>query len=379
MAKRDYYEVLGVSREATVTEIKKCYRTLAKKYHPDLNPGNQEAEIHFKEVCEAYEILSDDNKRSAYDQYGHAAFENGGGFGGGFGGFGGFGGGASFADFFEDVFSSFMGGGTRGSSGPQRGADLRQDIEITLEEAFSGVNKTIKIPSHKVCPDCNGTGCADGSAPEPCHMCRGRGRIRQSQGFFSVETVCPACNGTGTTIKNPCRKCGAQGHIRIEKTLEVTIPKGVDTGTRMRIAGEGDIGSKGASNGDLYLFINVKDHKVFARSGNDLYCSVPVSMITAALGGKIEVPSLDKGEATVDVPAGTQTGSRVRLKDKGMPILNGNSRGSHYIDLNVQTPTRLTQRQVELLKEFEKEGQNHTPSVGDFFTKVKDFINKVTE
>ncbi len=376
MAKRDYYEILGVTREASVTEIKKCYRTLAKKYHPDLNPDNKEAEIHFKEVCEAYEILSDDQKRGAYDRYGYAAFENG---GGGFGGFGGFGGGASFADFFEDVFSSFMGGSSRGSSGPQRGNDLRKDIEITLEEAFAGTTKTIKIPSHEVCSECHGSGSADGKAPETCHMCKGYGRVRQTQGFFSVETVCPACNGHGTQIKNPCRKCNGEGYVRTEKTLEVKIPKGVDTGTRMRIPDEGDLGTKGGSNGDLYIFITVKDHKVFARAGNDLYCSVPVSMVTAALGGEIEVPSPDKEAATVKVPSGTQNGARVKLKDRGMPILNSSSRGSLYIDLNVRTPTKLNERQTELLKEFAKEEKAQGSSGGDFFGKVKDFINKVTE
>ncbi len=375
MAKRDYYEILGVRREATISEIKKSYRTLAKKYHPDLNPGDKEAEVHFKEVCEAYEVLSDEDKRSAYDHYGHAAF----GGSNGFGGFGGFGGSSAFADFFEDVFSSFMGGSSRGASGPQRGNDLRKDIEITLEEAFTGVVKTIKIPSHKECSECKGTGSSGGSSPEYCSMCKGSGRVRQSQGFFSIETICPTCEGRGKIIKDPCRKCGATGYVKVDKTLEVTIPKGVETGTRMRISGEGDLGINGGSNGDLYLFIKVKDHKIFTRSGNDLYCSVPISMITATLGGKVSVPSLDKEEEEVEVSAGTQTGSRIKIKEKGMPILNGVSRGNLYIDLNVQTPTRLTSRQIELLKEFEKEGENHTPSIGDFLGKVKEFINKVTE
>lgn len=370
--KKDYYEVLGVSRNATEAEIKTSYRSLAKKYHPDLNPGNPEAELKFKEVSEAYEVLIDSDKRAAYDRFGHSAFEGG---QGGFNGFNGFGG-ADFSDIFEDVFSTFMGAGRRvDPNAPRKGSDMRYDIEITLEEAFTGVTKTITVPVHAKCSACDGKGSSDGKSADTCSVCKGRGRVRRQQGFFSVETPCAACNGTGKIIKNPCKKCSGSGIETVDKTFDVKIPAGVDDGTRMRLAGEGDIGVNGGDNGDLYIFIAVKDSKVFNRSGNDLYCEEPVSIITATLGGEINVPSVDKETLTVKVPKGTQHGTRLKIKNKGMPLLNGGGRrGDMYVDIKIQIPTSINARQEELLREFEKEGANHTPGIGEFLKKVKDFL-----
>ena len=377
--KRDYYEVLGVAKTATEVEIKKAYRTLAKKYHPDLNPDDREAEVKFKEVTEAYEVLMDGNKRAAYDRYGHAAFEGGqGGFGAGGFGAGGFGTG-DFSDLFEDVFSAFMGGRRQGSArnpnAPRRGSDLRKDVEITLKEAFTGTTRTVTIPSHEKCKECEGTGSADKEKPTTCTACSGRGRVRRQQGFFSVETVCPECGGTGTIIKNPCTACHGTGYTEIQKTFDVKIPAGVDSGTRMRLAGEGDIGTGGGENGDLYVFVGVEEHPIFNRSGDDLYCAIPISIVTASLGGEVEVPSIDGEPATLKIPKSTQNGSRLKVKGRGMPIMNSDKRGDLFVDINVQIPTSLTKRQEELLREFEAEGANHTPSISTFFGKVKDLFS----
>lgn len=375
--KRDYYEVLEVSKTATEAEIKKNYRTLAKKYHPDLHPDDAEAEVKFCEVSEAYEVLIDPQKRSAYDRFGHAAFEQGGG--GGFGGFGegfsGFGGG-DFADIFEDVFSSFMGGGRRvDPSAPRKGSDMRKDVEITLEESFTGVTKNITVPAHEKCAECKGTGCSDKTAAETCSVCMGKGRIRRPQGFFSVEVPCPNCRGQGKIIKNPCKKCHGDGFFQTEKSFDIKIPKGVDDGTRMRLAGEGYIGINGGENGDLYVFISVKRNKVFQRQDDDLYCVVPISVVTASLGGEIEVPSVDGKKATLKIPKGTQNDTRLKLKERGMPVLNKDgNRGDLYIDVKVQIPTHLNSKQEELLKQFAAAGENDTPIIAEFFGKVKDFL-----
>lgn len=373
MAKRDYYEVLGISKNATEAEIKKSYRTLAKKYHPDLNPDNAEAEVKFREVSEAYEVLIDANKRAAYDSYGHAAFDQNAGFGGS--GFGGFGAGG-FADIFEDVFTSFMGGGRRvDPTAPRKGNDMRKDVEITLEEAFTGVKKSITILAQEECPNCDGTGSASRARPDVCPSCGGTGRVRRQQGFFAVETVCPTCEGTGKKIKEPCHRCKSTGFISAQKTLDVKIPKGVDDGTRMRLAGEGGIGANGGEKGDLYVFISIKRNKLFVRDGDDLYCSVPISIVTASLGGEIEVPSIDGEKAILKIPKGTQNDTRLKLKGRGMPLLNGkDARGDLYIDVKVQIPTRLNSRQEELLREFAKEGENDTPIITDFWNKFKDFL-----
>jgi molecular chaperone DnaJ len=371
--KKDYYEILGISKTATEAEIKSSYRTLAKKYHPDLNPNNPEAELKFKEVSEAYEVLINADKRAAYDRFGHAAFEGGqGGYGTGFGGFEG----ADLSDLFEDVFSSFMGGGRRyDPTAPRKGSDMRYDISVTLEEAFSGVTKSITIPTHIKCSECDGTGSSDGREPEVCPTCKGRGKVRRQQGFFAVETPCSACGGSGKIIKNPCKKCSGHGIEETEKTFDIKIPAGVDNGTRMRLAGEGDVGVNGGENGDLYVFVYVDGSKVFQRDGGDLYCKEPISIVTAALGGEIDVPSLDKEHVTLKIPKGTQHGTRLKIKGKGMPLLNGGGkRGDLFIDVAVQIPTSINSKQEELLREFEKEGANHTPGISEFFKKVKDFL-----
>ena len=367
--KQDYYEILGISKTASEAEIKSAYRGLAKKYHPDLNPDNPEAELKFKEINEAYEVLMNPDKRAAYDRYGHAAFE------GGQGGFGGFEG-VDLSDLFEDVFSSFMGGGRRyDPTVPRKGADMRYDLSITLEEAFTGVTKSITIPTHAKCSECDGKCSSDGSEPEVCSMCKGKGKVRRQQGFFTVESPCSACGGSGKTIKNPCKKCSGHGVEEIEKTFEVKIPAGADNGTRMRLAGEGDLGVNGGANGDLYVFVYVEGSKVFRRDGGDLYCSEPISVVTATLGGEIDVPSIDKEHVSLKVPRGTQHGTRLKVKGRGMPLLNGGGkRGDLYVDISVQIPTSINSKQEELLREFEKEGANHTPGISEFFKKVKDFL-----
>ncbi len=371
MAKQDYYELLGAARGSSADELKKAYRKLAMQYHPDRNPGDQEAERKFKEINEAYEVLKDDQKRAAYDQFGHAAFEGGGGRGPGDFDFSG-----SFSDIFESFFGDIMGGGGRrggGPSGAQRGADLRYNLEVTLEEAFAGKQAKIKVPTAVPCEGCNGTGAAANSKPVACPTCQGRGKVRAQQGFFTIERTCPSCNGAGRIIENPCKECGGAGQIHREKTLQVQIPPGVEDGTRIRVSGEGEAGFRGGPPGDLYIFLSVAPHRLFKREGMHLYCRVPFKMTTASLGGTIEVPTIDGGRAKVTIPPGTQTGKQFRLKGKGMPALQGAGTGDLYVLANVETPVNLTKRQRELLEEFDAAGGDDTsPETSGFFARVKE-------
>ncbi|MDE2029528.1 MAG: molecular chaperone DnaJ [Alphaproteobacteria bacterium] len=378
MAKKDYYEILGVARTASAEELKKAYRKLAMQHHPDRNHGNAEAEHKFKELNEAYDVLRDDDRRAAYDRFGHAAFEQG-GMGGG-AGFGGFGFGAGFADIFDEMFGEILGGGRRpgANQGPQRGADLRYDLDITLEEAFEGTVKRITIPNSIACDDCKGTGSAGGSGASECGMCKGHGRVRAQQGFFTVERTCPTCNGAGRVIQNPCKKCGGQGRVRQQRTLDVEIPAGVEDGMRIRLAGEGEAGARGGHTGDLYVILGVGQHAIFQRDGANLYCRVPVAMTAAALGGKIDVPTIDGDAAEVKIDPGTQSGHRARLRHKGMSVLHSASRGDMYVELAVETPVHLSKRQKELLAEFaaeEAENKTHPESEG-FLSRVREALGK---
>jgi molecular chaperone DnaJ len=375
MAKRDYYESLGVSKNADAGELKKAYRKLAMKYHPDRNPDDAEAEKNFKEVNEAYEVLKDEDKRAAYDRFGHAAFEGGGpGGGGGFGG----GGQGGFADIFEEMFGDFMGGGGRGpggGGGPGRGSDLRYNMEVTLEEAFNGQKSDIRVPTSVVCDSCSGTGGEGGAAPVNCGTCGGAGRVRSQSGFFTVERGCPTCQGTGQTIADPCRACGGAGRTQKEKTLLVNIPAGVEEGTRIRLAGEGEAGLRGAPAGDLYIFISVKPHRFFKRDQADIYVRVPVPMTVASLGGQIEVPTIEGKLVRVTIPEGTPTGHQLRLRGKGMKVLRSESRGDMFVQIFVETPVNLTKKQKELLKEFsgdDKQVKKHSPESTGFLDKVKE-------
>ncbi|MGN0904351.1 MAG: molecular chaperone DnaJ [Alphaproteobacteria bacterium] len=380
MAKQDYYELLGIQKGATDVEIKKAYRSLAMKYHPDRNPGDAAAEVKFREVTEAYEVLKDGQKRAAYDRYGHAAFAQGAGAGAGFGGFNfDFGGAGGFGSIFEDIFSEFMGGaaGRRSSQYEgQRGADIRYDLEITLEEAFAGVTKEIEIQTAVRCEDCGGTGAAEGSKAETCDMCRGTGRVRRQSGFFIEERMCPSCQGTGKVIKNPCRKCRGTGKVSKKKVLEVNIPAGIDSENRMRLSGQGEAGLHGGPNGDLYIFVHIRPHKIFRREGTNLFCDVPVSMVTAALGGEMEIPCLDGTTEKVVIDAGTQSGHEIRLRKKGMTVLQSKNIGDLFVRFKVETPTKLTVKQKELLKQFEEDGKENCPESAGFFEKLKDFIKK---
>lgn len=380
--KKDFYEVLGVDKSASQADIKSAYRRKVKTCHPDLHPNDKECEQMFKETTEAYEILSDEQKRAAYDQYGHSAFEQGaggfgsgfGGFGGsGFGGFGGFGGG-DFSSVFEEVFNGFMGGRSAHTPAEEHlaGADMRYDLEITLKEAFEGLKKQIKLNTFGVCKDCNGLG---GEGVEICSACGGRGRVRRQQGFFVMETPCSACGGSGKTIKKPCASCKGSGRVKTEKTLEVSIPAGVDTGVRMRLGGEGEAGLRGGRAGDLYVFITVKEHDLFGRHGEHLYCDIPVPMTKAALGDTIEVPTIDGHMEKVKIPAGTQSGYEVCLKGLGMPILKSSRRGNMYVRFIVETPTNLTKKQKELLEAFNEESSKSNPKSQTFFEKVQKFID----
>jgi len=374
MAKQDFYELLGVARGAGAEEIKKAYRKLAMQYHPDRNPGDKSAEQKFKDLSEAYEVLKDEQKRAAYDRFGHAAFENGGGpRAGAGGGPNDFGFGAGFADIFDEMFGEFM-GARRGQS-PGRGNDLRYNLEITLEEAFAGKQTSVRVPTLTVCDTCAGTGAASGSKPVTCNTCQGAGRVRAQQGFFTIERTCPSCHGQGRIIENPCRSCGGQGRVRKEKTLSVNIPRGVEEGTRIRLAGEGEIGLRGAQPGDLYIFVSVAQHKLFIREGANIHCRVPLRMTTAALGGTIEVPTIDGTRARLAVPAGTQSGHRFRLRSKGMSVLRSNARGDMVVEAVIETPVNLTKRQEELLREFEKSAEEAgtSPESEGFFAKVKEF------
>ncbi|WP_339830838.1 molecular chaperone DnaJ [uncultured Parvibaculum sp.] len=374
MSKRDFYDVLGVGRDASADELKKAYRNLAKKYHPDQNQGDKEAEQRFKELNEAYDALKDDQSRAAYDQFGHAAFD--GGMGGRGGGRGGFGGGASMSDIFDDLFGEFMGGrrGGRGDGGRMRGHDLRYNMEIDLEEAFEGKKAQIRVPSSVACEACTGTGAAPGSSPITCTTCQGHGKVRASQGFFTIERTCPTCHGRGQTIDKPCTACHGQGRVEKERTLSVNIPAGVEDGTRIRLAGEGEAGMRGGPAGDLYIFLSVRPHRLFERDGADLFCRVPISMATAALGGEIEVPTLGGKRVKVKVPEGAQTGRQFRLKGKGMPVVNSREAGDLYIQITVETPVHLTRKQKELLREFEtSSSDSNSPESSGFFARVKEF------
>jgi molecular chaperone DnaJ len=379
MAKRDFYDVLGVSRGASAEELKKAYRQKAKELHPDRNADNPNAEAQFKEVNEAYDVLKDADKKAAYDRFGHAAFD--GGMGGGGGPRGGFSGNGDFAsafsDVFEDLFGDFMGGRGGGGGGArsraQRGSDLRYNLRITLEEAFKGVQKTINVPASVTCDSCHGTGAEGGAEPVTCPTCSGMGKVRAQQGFFTVERTCPTCNGMGQMVKNPCKVCGGAGRTEKDRALSVNIPAGVETGTRIRLAGEGEAGLRGGPSGDLYIFIEVKEHPIFQRDGVHLFFRVPVPMTTAALGGEVEVPTIDGGRSRVKVPAGSQTGKQMRLRSKGMPALRGGGVGDLMIELAVETPVNLTARQKELLREFEKLSEENNPEASSFFSKVKSF------
>jgi molecular chaperone DnaJ len=372
MAKRDYYEILSVTRTASDGELKTSYRKLAMQWHPDKNPGDKDCEAKFKEINEAYDCLKDPQKRAAYDRYGHAAFESGGA--GGPGGFGG-----DFTSAFSDIFDDLFGGmgGRRGarSGGRERGADLRYNLEITLEEAFHGKTAKIELPTNVACETCSGTGAKAGTQPVTCTTCQGSGRIRHAQGFFTLERTCVACQGRGSVIKDPCKGCAGSGRVVKERTLEVNIPPGVEDGTRIRLGGEGEAGMRGGAAGDLYIFLSVAQHPIFQREGADLYCRVPVSMVTASLGGEFDVPTVDGGRANVKVPEGTQTGKRFRLNGKGMPVLRSRSSGDMYVQVSVETPQKLTKRQKELLKEFDKESSKDTqPESAGFFAKMREFF-----
>ncbi|MCE2565362.1 molecular chaperone DnaJ [Komagataeibacter sp. FNDCF1] len=370
--KIDYYSVLEVSRDANGDEIKRAYRRLAMKYHPDRNQGDAEAEDKFKEINEAYEVLKDDSKRAAYDRFGHAAFE-GGGPGAGAGGFD-FGGGG-LGDIFEQMFGDMM-GGRRG--GRRSGADLQVQVTITFAEAFAGVKKKITVPSRVTCESCDGTGSADkDQPPETCPSCHGAGKVRAQQGFFFVERPCPTCHGTGRLIRNPCKECHGAGTVEKNRTIEVAIPAGVEDGTRIRMSGEGEAGGKGVPAGDLYVHVTVEAHAIFQRDGSNIYCRVPVRMTQAALGTEIEVPVVDGSRTKVKIPAGTQTGEHFRLRGKGFSVLRSSARGDMYIQVVVETPRHLTKRQRELLEEFEGDASGHakgSPESTGFFSKVKDFF-----
>ncbi|NKX45110.1 molecular chaperone DnaJ [Roseicyclus persicicus] len=384
MAKRDYYEVLGVSKGASAEELKKAYRQKAKELHPDRNSDNPDAEAQFKEVNEAYDVLKDPDKKAAYDRFGHAAFDGGmagGARAGGFGGRPGQGDFASaFSDVFEDLFGDFMGGQRGGArTRASRGSDLRYNLRISLEEAYAGLTKQITVPSSVACGSCNGTGSEGGAEPTTCPTCSGMGKVRAQQGFFTVERTCPTCSGVGQIVKNPCRTCGGAGRQQKERALSVNIPAGVETGTRIRLSGEGEAGLRGGPAGDLYIFIEVGEHTLFQRDGIDLFCRVPVSMVKAALGGEIEVPTIDGGRSRVKVPEGSQSGRQMRLRGKGMPQLRGPGIGDMYIELQVETPVKLTSEQKDLLRKFEEiSAKSNNPNASGFFDKVKNFWDGMT-
>jgi molecular chaperone DnaJ len=372
MAKRDYYDVLGVKRGANEADLKAAFRKLAMKYHPDRNPGDKDCEHQFKEINEAYDVLKDVDKRAAYDRFGHAAFEHGTGAGAG-AGFG-----ADFASAFADIFDGVFGmGGMRSrSSGRERGADLRYNMEIALEEAFNGKTAQVRIPTAVTCEACSGSGAKPGSKPRACPTCNGFGKIRHAQGFFTMERTCPACHGRGQVIDGSCPSCSGSGRLTRERTLSVNIPPGVEDGTRIRLAGEGEAGARGGPSGDLYIFLSLTPHPFFQRDGADLHCRVPVSMVTAALGGGFDVPTIDGGQTRVKVPEGTQSGRLFRLHGKGMPVLRSRGTGDMYVQVVVETPQKLTKRQRELLAEFDRQssGETHPESAG-FFAKVKEFLD----
>ncbi len=371
MAKRCYYETLSVERSATEIDIKTAFRKQAMQWHPDRNPGDNDAEHRFKEINEAYEVLKDPDKRAAYDRFGHAAFEQGGG--GGAAGFG-----SEFATTFSDIFDDLFGmGGRRGrGGGRERGADLRYNMEITLQEAYAGKMAQVRIPTSVTCEGCSGSGAKAGTKPKACPMCGGHGKIRHAQGFFTLERTCPSCQGRGQVIESPCASCAGSGRVTRERTLSVNIPPGVEDGTRIRLAGEGEAGLRGGPPGDLYIFLSIGGHPFFQRDGADLHCSAPISMVTAALGGEFEVPTIDGSKTRVKVPEGTHSGRRFRLQGKGMPVLRARQTGDMYVQVVVETPQNLTKKQRELLAEFDRLSSPEThPESAGFFGKVKEFLD----
>ncbi len=382
MSKTDYYELLGVERGADEKELKSAFRKMAMKHHPDRNPDDPAAEKKFKEINEAYEVLKDPQKRGAYDRFGHAAFEQGGGAGGfGNAGFGGAAGG--FSDIFEDIFGEMMGGGRRGgarSGGRERGADLRYNMEVSLEDAYGGKTAEISVPTAVTCETCSGSGAKPGSSPVTCNMCGGNGRVRASQGFFSIERTCPECQGRGEVISDPCSDCHGQGRVTMERTLSVDIPAGIEDGVRIRLGGEGEAGSRGGPPGDLYIFLSVRPHEFFQRDGADLFCKIPISMTAAALGGQVEVACLDGTKSRVKVPEGTQTGKQFRLRGKGMPIMRSSDHGDLYIQVATETPQNLSRRQRELLEEFEQiSSEENSPQSTGFLSRMKRFLDGLGE
>ncbi|HEY8189534.1 MAG TPA: molecular chaperone DnaJ [Micavibrio sp.] len=391
MAGKDYYKTLGVERNASDEDIKKAFRALAMKYHPDRNKDDAAAEAKFKEINEAYDALKDPQKKAAYDRFGSAAFDGSmGGFrpGGNAGGSGAAGFGGAFSDIFEDMFGDFMGGGAGGrgrtAHGPQRGNDVQYTMEITMEEAFAGKESTIKVPLSETCDVCSGSGAKTGSGTETCATCSGNGRVRMQQGFFTIERVCPTCGGEGAIIRDPCEKCSGSGRVRKEKTLRVKIPPGVENGRRIRLGGEGEAGVRSGPPGDLYVLLAIKPHKLFRREGADLFCRVPIPMTTAALGGDIDVPTVDHTKTRVKIPEGTQSGQQMRVKGKGMSILRSQARGDMYIEIFVETPVSLSRKQSDLLKELDKTmggtgGGKNSPQSSGFLNKAKEFWSDLTE
>lgn len=383
----DYYKTLGVEKNASADEIKKAYRKKAMKYHPDQNKDDKKAETKFKEVNAAYDVLKDEQKRAAYDRFGDAAFD--GSMGGGAGGGNPFGGGFSggnFSDIFEDMFGDFMGGGgqRRGAGGAMRGNDMQYAMEITMEEAFEGKEETITVPINDTCDKCEGSGAEKGKKAESCSTCNGAGRIRAQQGFFTIERTCSTCNGEGEIIKDPCKKCSGAGRVRREKSLKINIPKGIDSGRRIRLSGEGEAGVKGGPPGDLYILVSVKPHKFFKRDGANLYGRVPIAMTTATLGGDIEVPTINGKRTKVKIPGGTQTGQQFRLKEKGMPVIQSSSVGDMYIEIFVETPVNLNNKQKEVFKSLDKDlsgkdGKKYSPESSGFVNRMKDLWTDLTE
>lgn len=387
---KDFYQTLGVDKKASAEDLKKAYRKLAMQYHPDKNKDDKVAEAKFKEISEAYDVLKDDQKRAAYDRFGSAAFDGsgGGGFRPGGGGFNpsdfqGFGG--AFSDIFEDMFGDAMGGARAGrSGGGARGSDLQYSLEVTLEEAYKGAEKTFKIPVNDTCGTCSGSGAEAGSKPESCPTCQGSGRMRMTQGFFTIERGCSTCNGAGEIIRNACKTCGGAGRVRREKTLKVSIPEGIDHGRRIRLTGEGEAGTRGGTAGDLYVLVNIKPHKFFQRDGANVYCRVPIPMITAALGGEVEVPTIAGSRTKMKIPSGTQTGQQFRLKSKGMPVMRSDAKGDMFIEIFVETPVNLNGKQKDLFKKLaddlgDNSGGKHSPESSSFVTKVKELWKDLTD